>query len=284
MLARRSIERTLVDLALSGFGITLIGLAVLIMLAREYPVQMLALIGAALGIWHYLRTRKNKTRAFELDCAVRSADQQIERHRGALLAYFRQSVKSDQFGNEDTRIWENWIRTFIETQIRPELANRRIALDDSLHQRLTKHVDESVRVVAASDLCADPTEHADTLAPIDYERNCALILFRRGWTVHPTPATGDNGADVVAEKAGKRLIIQCKLYSQPVGNKAVQEAFSALKLYAGTHACVVAPNGFTAQAKRAAQGLSVELLHHSQLETFADELTRGSNARRALVR
>jgi restriction system protein len=261
----------LVEVALGGVGIALIGLALCLMLVREYPVQTLALVGFAAGARHYLTTRKSKRRASTLESAVRSADRQIERHRSALVGYYRQSVRRDQFGNEDAALWRKWIATFVETQILPQL---RVTVDQNLLERLSNHVDQCVRKVATTDDNPDATKcDSDISTPLDYERNCASSLFRRGWTVHPTPATGDNGADVIAEKAGKRLVIQCKLYSQPVGNKAVQEAYSALKLYDGTHACVVAPNGFTAQAERAAHGLSVRLLHHSQLEEFADELT-----------
>lgn len=272
-MARRSIERAFVDVALSGVGIALIGVALLVTLVREYPIQVLVLTGVALGTRQYLKIRKNQKRVSDLECAMRSTDQQIERHRSALIGYFRQSLRCDQFGNEDASAWRRWITTFIETQVQPELVLSGVAADHSLLEQLSNHVDERVRDTAKSDPADAANRAPDTLTPVDYERNCASSLFRRGWTVHPTPATGDHGADVIAEKAGKRLVVQCKLYSQPVGNKAVQEAYSALRLYDGTHACVVAPNGFTAQAERAAQGLSVRLLHHSQLEAFADELT-----------
>lgn len=272
-MARRSIERTFVDLALSGVGIALIGIAVLVMLLREYPVQMLVLTGLVVGTWHYLKNRKTQKRASELESAVHRADQQIERHRSALIGYYRQSLRWDQFGNEDASVWRKWITTFVQTKVRPELLSSRIPVNDTLLEQLGKHVDGCVRDMARF---PDTTDQApNTLTGLDYERKCASSLFHRGWTVHPTPKTGDHGADVVAEKGGKRLVVQCKLYSQPVGNKAVQEVYSALRLYDGTHACVVAPNGFTAQAERAAEGLSVNLLHHSQLEAFADALTNG---------
>ena len=50
------------------------------------------------------------------------------------------------------------------------------------------------------------------------------VLGARGWTVADTPASGDFGADLIAEKDGKRIAIQAKRYSKPVGNKAVNEA------------------------------------------------------------
>ena len=41
-----------------------------------------------------------------------------------------------------------------------------------------------------------------------------------------TNATGDLGLDVIAEKQGLRYGIQCKYYSYPVGNIAVQVAYA----------------------------------------------------------
>lgn len=269
-MARRSIERTVTDFALSGVGIALIVLGLLIMLFREYPLRLLVLCILAFGGWQYWKRRQSMQRPSELQLSRQCTDQQIERHRGALIAYYRQSVRLDQFGNEDTRLWTKWIRTFMETQVTPELARLGIKADCDLHS----YVDGRVRQIAQSDRCGDVREFgSDNVTPEQYEQSCATLLFRRGWTVRPTPTTGDHGADVVAEKGDVRLVIQCKLYSQPVGNKAVQEAYSACRLYDGTHACVVASNGYTAQAERAAHGLSVRLLHHSQLEAFADELS-----------
>ena len=113
---------------------------------------------------------------------------------------------------------------------------------------------------------------ASSLTPTDYEHHCGEILTQCGWTVQLTQATRDGGADFVAEKDGHRLVAQCKRYAQPVGNKAVQEVHSAVHLYNGNVACVIAPMGFTAQARREAHSLQIGLLHHSALQAFAEQL------------
>ena len=64
---------------------------------------------------------------------------------------------------------------------------------------------------------------------LDYERYCAERLVRAGWRAHRTPASGDQGADIVAVRDGLRLVVQCKRLSKPVGNAAVQEAAAALR-------------------------------------------------------
>lgn len=128
------------------------------------------------------------------------------------------------------------------------------------------------------------TVDTSDLTPLEYEHYCADILRHCGWSVQMTPATRDGGADFIAEKGRNRLVAQCKRYAQPVGNKAVQEVHSAVRLYHGTAACVIAPMGFTSQARREAHGLSVALLHHSALKAFAEKFDAHAPENRSIIK
>lgn len=116
---------------------------------------------------------------------------------------------------------------------------------------------------------------SDRLVPPEYERRCTAILERLGWTVHVTRPGRAQDADMIAEKRGVRLVIRCRPDPWPVGHEAVQEVHAARHLYDGTMACLVAPAGFTAQARREAGRLSVRLLQDRELETLDRELDRG---------
>ena len=60
-----------------------------------------------------------------------------------------------------------------------------------------------------------------------FEYQCAEILKRNGFSrVQVTQSSGDQGVDIIAHKHRKKYGIQCKYYSYPVGNKAVQEAYA----------------------------------------------------------
>jgi hypothetical protein len=48
-------------------------------------------------------------------------------------------------------------------------------------------------------------------------------IAREGFEVQGTPITGDQGADLIAKKGGRVVIIQAKCYQGMVGNSAVQE-------------------------------------------------------------
>jgi len=273
-MARRTLRQTVSGIFLSALGMTLIVAAIAIMLVREYPLQAGGLL--LVGLCGFAGWKRASVQRTERRRAVARAvaDRQIDLHRQALLSYFRQSIRADLFGNEDIGVWHRHIHTFLHTRVAPDLKSASVEPDGAIVEHLLTHVDQRVRAANADARCASEAPDVDIaqLSPQEFEQHCASILFRCGWTVHPTPVTGDHGADLVAEKGDQRLIVQCKLYAQPVGNKAVQEAYAARPLYNGTHACVVASSGFTPQARRAAHALSVRLLHHSDLEGYAHEL------------
>lgn len=83
-----------------------------------------------------------------------------------------------------------------------------------------------------------------------YEYQCAKVLRSKGFTkVSVTKGSGDQGVDVIAYSGGKKYGIQCKYYTSPVGNHAVQEAFAGAKFYNCDVAVVMTNNTFTPAAK-----------------------------------
>ncbi len=104
------------------------------------------------------------------------------------------------------------------------------------------------------------TEDFDYMPGDEFEFFCADILRGNGFRdVEVTKASGDHGIDVLARKDGVSYAIQCKRYSKPVGNKAVQEAYSGKAIYHADVAIVMSNMEFTAQAIEDAKRLGVEL-------------------------
>lgn len=127
--------------------------------------------------------------------------------------------------------------------------------------------------------CGEESAANDLEAPIDpyeYERWVSSLLERAGWDSRPTKGSGDQGADVIAQKNGFVIVIQCKRYEQPVGNKAVQEVASAERFYGGNASIVVSNNTFTKSARQLAESLGVHLAHHDNLVDLVDLLISGN--------
>ncbi|WP_424135436.1 restriction endonuclease [Roseomonas chloroacetimidivorans] len=103
------------------------------------------------------------------------------------------------------------------------------------------------------------------LTPRQFEQHCADALAARGWSVSVGRGSGDQGVDVLARKGGRTVVLQCKLYTRPVGNKAVQEALAG-RGYAGADGAAVVSNApYTAAAHALAARVGVLLLHVSDL-------------------
>lgn len=98
------------------------------------------------------------------------------------------------------------------------------------------------------------------LSPIEFEDFCALLLDRHGWDVKTTKRTGDYGADIVATRAGVRMVVQCKRYAKAVGVSAVQEAHAALSFYGAQRSAVMATRGFTKAAQSLASSTGTALI------------------------
>lgn len=105
----------------------------------------------------------------------------------------------------------------------------------------------------------------------DFEQFTANLLRKLGYErVEVTPGSGDQGVDVIAVKDGKRYAIQCKRYSQKLGNKPVQEVFAGKTIYGCSVAVVLTNNYFTDGAKEAAKATGVELWDRDTLRRMLD--------------
>jgi HJR/Mrr/RecB family endonuclease len=113
----------------------------------------------------------------------------------------------------------------------------------------------------------DPAANTDVagLSGEEFETYIARILTKLGYDVSGTRATGDQGADLVAQRDGLKIIIQAKRYDGPVGNNAVQEVIGALSFYGGDEGWVVTNSTFTPSARALAQKAHIKLIDKAGL-------------------
>ncbi|MGW7441950.1 restriction endonuclease [Kitasatospora sp. NPDC054795] len=114
--------------------------------------------------------------------------------------------------------------------------------------------------------------HLDAMEATEFERACAALLVRDGFTrVQHSGRAGDLGADVIAwDHLGRKVVMQCKHYGKPVGSRDVQT-------FNGTarpehHADVpvmIGLNGFTRDARNFAGRHSLALVNRQILHDWA---------------
>jgi restriction system protein len=114
----------------------------------------------------------------------------------------------------------------------------------------------------------------ENMSPEEFEHYCAAVLREMKWKARVTPASGDQGVDIVADKRGMRIVIQCKKYSKPVGNRAVQEVVAAIAHEGAQRGVVVTTSDYTRAAEKLATSNEVLLLHHSDLRRIDRLLAR----------
>jgi len=95
---------------------------------------------------------------------------------------------------------------------------------------------------------------------IRYENYCCQYLQEKGYTTKTTVASGDQGADIIAQKDGIKIAVQCKYRTEgSVGNDAIQQALAGKAFYDCDLALVITNVDFTSKAKDAARKLKVKI-------------------------
>ena len=91
-----------------------------------------------------------------------------------------------------------------------------------------------------------------------------------GYEVQHTKASGDYGVDLIILKDKRKIAIQVKKYSGPVGMKAVQEVFSGKAHYKCSEAWVITNSKYTPQAVKMARSCGVRLITGSELNELLE--------------
>lgn len=104
-----------------------------------------------------------------------------------------------------------------------------------------------------------------------FERWVAKKLEELGYDVTLTPQSRDFGADIIAEKDGKRIAIQVKNTKKPVGVHAIQEVLGGKEYYRCQEAWVISKLGFTQSARELAEISEVRLITRNELSKWANE-------------
>lgn len=95
---------------------------------------------------------------------------------------------------------------------------------------------------------------------IEFEHLIARLYGAMGYASKRVGGSGDQGADVIANKNGESVLIQAKCYQGAVDNEAVQQAVAGIKHHGCTRAVVVTISYFTPGAIALAKSNSVELI------------------------
>ncbi len=201
----------------------------------------------------------------------------VFKHGNTLLRKKQQTITYDDYGNPQYEKFRIELDYFVKNVMCREVSDMSLNFlfsRDAKTNLLTVLIEILSRYEVMAESQSALQSNIDPLAttPIEYEHLCSRLLQNAGWATRVTTATGDQGIDVIATSGKIKLVVQCKLYSNPVGNAAVQEIIAGRAFERADHAAVVTNSTFTPSAKTLAAAASVWLLHHSELENIHSKL------------
>ncbi|WP_373708343.1 restriction endonuclease [Kaistella sp.] len=186
----------------------------------------------------------------------------IEKHRKQLAIERKKYVYFDAYGNENLSRWkQKEIPYFIEHYLFPILTHEEIR---TFHFA-SDIIFERIETVSKNQII-DNKEFKEDMNGFEFETYCLEKLTEIGWKVTKTKNGADQGVDLIAKKGKRNIAIQCKKYSRPVGNKAVQEVKSGLEFYALNEGVVISNRDYTKSAKQLAGANNIKLLHYMEID------------------
>jgi hypothetical protein len=121
-------------------------------------------------------------------------------------------------------------------------------------------------------------EAVRSMSGAEFEDFTADLFRALGHQVVVLGGAGDQGVDVIVNRRGGRVAVQCKNHKRPVGNRPVQEVFAGARHHRCAEACVVAPSGYTSGAFALARSTGVSLYDADTLRQLirrVDEIEKG---------
>jgi HJR/Mrr/RecB family endonuclease len=115
-------------------------------------------------------------------------------------------------------------------------------------------------------------ESVDDMSGVEFENFMANVFDQKGYPIQTTPASGDQGVDLLVTMDERLVAIQLKRYVAPVGNAAVQQAFAGMIYYKAKEAWVIATSTFTPGARELVKRTGVRLIDRNELESWLSDL------------
>ena len=152
---------------------------------------------------------------FFRDQAVSTIKRIVDKHIETLARRRLVLVTVDHYGIADGSAWNQEVQRFVDKVVRPELSERDVkAVAPRMNVLFQEMIEDRVRI--RSDEIKADLDFSEQFTPTQFEQWCTKFLNTKGWKAITTKASGDQGADVIADKDGMRIVLQCKLYSGTV--------------------------------------------------------------------
>lgn len=237
---------------------------------RPIAIIVLLAIAAFFAIMFLWAGSIGKQAQSDLASATAKTERVVSEHLVTLANRRDALLRVDHYGVVEGKSWNKEVQHFIDKVVLPTLSEkeREVIVAGGINQFFQPLIEDRLSEFCASRTIADEIPLGTT--PVEFEGMCAQVLRECGWQASTTSGSGDQGADVIGTREGIKFVLQCKLYSGAVGNKAVQEVIAAKSFYRANIAAVVTNAQFTPSAHQLANSSGIELVHFSDLRRVVE--------------
>ncbi len=237
------------------------------------PVASLAVLIAALGGFALLRRRhgtpENHAAALEI------ARDEVHAQASALRRAKSDTMLPDRYGTTHSDGWEREKALFVNSRIFARLRDAGYAdtlpallpaIDTEIERQANSMVESGTFAPDTGPVQAYGIVARDNDPELStYATRCESLLREAGWTTELSPAETGQGIDILAERGGRKLLLQCKGGRASVGVEAVQRAFASCARRHADVAAIVTHASFTRAAQQLASANGVHALRDDGL-------------------
>ncbi len=109
------------------------------------------------------------------------------------------------------------------------------------------------------------TTRLRSMSGLEFESWTAALFEQQGFRINKTPTTGDHGIDLIIQNGRDKAAVQCKRWTDTIGEPVIREFYGAL-LHSGIRrGIVVTTSTFSVQAKLFIRDKPVQLLDLTDL-------------------
>ncbi len=88
-------------------------------------------------------------------------------------------------------------------------------------------------------------DHWNKMSGHSFEQAVANLFRNIGYTAEVSNRGGDGGIDIILEKAGRKIAVQCKRYKSSVGPHVIRDLWGTMHNLGYDEGCIVTTTGFT---------------------------------------
>lgn len=189
----------------------------------------------------------------------------IQKYFDVLKTKYEQVCYLDDYGQQISKSWFSELEYFAKNIVFAKTWEKEIK-NTQKKEIIEKMSDMFLGLLKKENLQDNTAKCREEIKTgIDFELYIKKLLEQVGFDVKITSKTGDQGVDLIAKRNGVKFAIQCKYYSQPVGNKAVQEVIAGKGYYKCDIGCVVTNNTYTESARKLAYSQNIRLLNEDNI-------------------